>query len=129
MIGRLVEYHNPSPGERYGILKEKQDNGKYKVITGWYGLSGGLGHSRTSSPTTYEELDPEKVWKRRDSIQKHFERIWATSNARAAATKTVCFSNNSKEQEMSGEIKYLPKAMAEVLEDFFLSEGWFAYVE
>jgi len=30
---------------------------------------------------------------------------------------------------VEGEIKHLPRVVADELEDFFLAEGWFAYVK
>jgi hypothetical protein len=129
MIGKLVEYHNPAPGERYGIIKEKKEDGKFKIVTGWYGFSGGKGSERTSSGSTFLELSPQQILNKRKSIEEHFERIWSTKNAKAAETKTICFSNNSEKDQKLNEIKYLPQRVAESLEDYFLSEGWFAYVK
>ena len=129
MIGKLVEYYNPKPGERYGIIKEKKENGKFNIVTGWYGFSGGRGTERVSSESTFLELSPQQVLNKRKSIEDHFERIWETKNAKAAATKTIYFSSNTEKNQKLNEIKYLPKKVAESLEDYFLSEGWFAYVE
>lgn len=129
MIGSLIEYHNPSPGERYGILKGQRKDGKFRVVTGWYGFSGGLGTERISDESVYEKLTPEQIFKRKKSIQDHFKRIWVLSNGRSAATKTIVFSNNADEDKKEGEIKYLPAPVADGLEDFFLSEGWFAYAK
>ena len=32
MIGGLVEYYNPSPGERYGVIREIDEEGKYSMV-------------------------------------------------------------------------------------------------
>ena len=129
MIGQLVEYHNPAPGERYGIYKGKRDDGKSRIVTGWYGLSGGMGTERISDESVYQALTADKIYKRRKSIEEHFERIWTTNNARAATTKTVYFANSLPDGVIEGEIKHLPRVVAGELEDFFLAEGWFAYVK
>jgi|TARA_R110000824_G_scaffold28785_4_gene96401 hypothetical protein len=127
MNGQLIEYHNPAPGERYGVIKEKRADGKVTVLTGWYGMSGGNGGGRTSDENSFLKLAPEQVHARQKSIQDHFERLWNTKNGRMASTKTLHFANTMADGVCEGEIEFLPYAVADELVDFFLIHGWFAY--
>jgi len=128
MNGQLIEYHNPSFGERYGVIKEKRRDGKVTILTGWYSMSGGHnGGGRTSDESSFLKLTPEQMYARQRPIQEHFERLWDTKNGRMASTKTLYFADTMADGVCEGEIKYMPPVVADELVDFFLIHGWFAY--
>ena len=129
MHGQLIEYHNPSAGERYGILKEKNSYGKFKITTGWFGYSGGLGNERTSDADVFRILSPNDILKEQKSIENHFGYSWTHHNGGLASTKTLYFADTSGAEPREGKIQHLPKFVADNLVNFFLSEGWFAYAD
>lgn len=133
MNGQLVEYRNPSYGERYGVTKESRKDGKTLIATSWFALAGSAGKQsgllRTSEERAFIRLTPEDVHARQKSIQNHFERLWRTRNGSLASTKTLVFANTLADGTLEGEINFLPAYMAEELVDYFLSEGWFANAE
>jgi hypothetical protein len=128
MKGQLVEYHNPSHGERYGVTREKRKDGKTLIATSWHALSGDAYSPflRLSEEGAFIRLTPEEMYSRQKSIQDHFERLWKTSNGATASTKTITFANTLADGTLEGQIGFLPPPMAEELVDYFLSVGWFA---
>jgi hypothetical protein len=128
MKGQLVEYHNPSHGERYGVTREKRKDGKTLIATSWHALSGDAYSPflRLSEEGAFTRLTPEEMYSRQKSIQDHFERLWKTSNGATASTKTIMFANTLADGTLEGQIGFLPPPMAEELVDYFLSVGWFA---
>ena len=102
MNGQLIEYHNPSPGERYGVIKEKRADGKVTVLTGWYGMSGGNGGGRTSDENSKNRF---KITLRGSGIrrmeewhrQKHFtlQIQWQTEcvRGRSNSSRTLSLTN------------------------------------
>ncbi len=133
MNGQLVEYHNPSYCERYGIVKEVRKDGKTLIATSWFALAGSSSlysePLRASEEKAFIRLTPEDVYARRKSIQNHFEGLWKTRNGSMASTKTLVFANTLGDGTLEGEISFLPANMAEELVDYFLSMGWFANAE
>lgn len=132
MNGQLVEYHNPSYCERYGIVKGVRKDGKTSIATSWFALAGSSSPYpalKVSEEKAFIRLTPEDVYARRKSIQNHFEGLWRTRNGSMASTKTLVFANTLGDGTLEGEISFLPANMAEELVDYFLSEGWFANAE
>jgi len=127
LIGGLVEYYNPAPGERYGVIREIDEEGKYSIATGWYGLTTSGGHLRRSSPGTFQVLTPKQIALDRKQIEKHFKGVWDTSNSRRASVKKLIIKENNDEK--MHEINYLPPVVAAQLEEYFLSHRWFAHAE
>ena len=127
MIGQLVELKTVNAKERFGILKGVRPDGRVRVTTSWYGISGGLGTERILPQSEIRLLTPSDIFSQKEDIQRYFETIWAVNNVRRATTKTVHFANTNPDGVSVAEIGFLPPNVSDRLVDHFLSEGWFAY--
>jgi hypothetical protein len=120
MIGQLVEYHNPSTNQRWGIIKEKIDSNTFNIATDWQSYLSDKGRTRKSSLTAFKILSLQEIQEKASSIEDYFFWCWGNHNKNV---RTVHFKLG--EQETS--IDNLPPWAAEMIADSFLAQGFFAY--
>ena len=79
MKGQLIEYHNPSHGERFGII-QKEGKKTCEISLGWSGFNG-KGVVRRSVESSFKRYSAQDIFDNSEKIEGHFKYVFERQNS------------------------------------------------